>query len=125
MYAPLQGRTAQKILIDQNVELITPLKKGLKTEQGLKKEDVTCLKKEDISSLKYIIFFNKGRILKGALALRLIFKLLYPYLSLPLFILPSGFYGFFYQKIAKNRYSWFGKKADFKPNFDQKKYFLP
>ena len=97
LYAPLQGQTAKQYL-----------------------------KKEDIESLKSIVFLQKDQVLKSAPAIQAILKQIYPRLAALLSLLPSGFFNFFYKIIAKKRYSLFGKKDRlYQASEEQKTYFLP
>jgi len=95
LYAALQGQTAKKLLT-----------------------------KEDIHSLKSIIFFQDGKILKESSALKAIMKGLYPKYTFLFSILP--FFNLFYRFIAKRRYLLFGKKDSLHyPWSEKKKNLLP
>ena len=97
LYAPIQGQTAKQHLT-----------------------------KEDIESLKSIIFLKNGLALKEAPAIQAIFKQLYPRFSPLLSIIPFRFFNFFYRFIAKRRYNLFGKKDSlYQASEEQKRFFLP
>ena len=94
LYAPLQGSTAEKLL---------PAK--------------------DRDSLTHIVFFYKGRALRGSRAVQEIFCRLYPRACWLFRKIPGRF---LYNGIAKRRYQLFGKKsALYEPSPEQKKFFLP
>lgn len=80
---------------------------------------------ENPTDLKYIMYFKQGVVLKGVEAVRAVFKILYPRLSVLLRILPGFIYRFLYSFIAKRRYQIFGKKeALYIPTEEQKLFFL-
>ena len=84
------------------------------------------LKREDIESLKSIVFLQKGQALKKTLAIQSIMKRLYPRWAFALSVAPLFLFNIFYNIIAKKRYALFGKKKSlYQPTTEQKKYFLP
>ena len=97
LYTPLQGETAKALL-----------------------------KSEDFKSLKSIIFFKQGSILKESPALKAIMKKLYPRSAFLLSLFPNFIFNLFYRFMAKRRYAFFGKKNQlYQVTSIQKKYFLP
>jgi predicted DCC family thiol-disulfide oxidoreductase YuxK len=85
LYAPLQGETAKDLLIDE--------------------------KWDNIDS---IVFYIDGKFYSKSNAVLKVFSVLgFPYsMSFLLFFFPRFVRDFVYDWVAKNRYKWFGKKAE-------------
>lgn len=97
LYAPLQGETAKK-----------------------------QLNLSETASLKSIIFLKEGCILKEGQAIKALFQIVYPFWAFLFRLFPLFLFNWIYLWIAKNRYSWFGKKPKlYEASYKQKQYFLP
>lgn len=97
LYAPLQGETAK-----------------------------TYLEQTDIQHLKSIVVLKKGNILRKSQAVKSIMQEIHPQWNILFSIMPSAFFDFIYNFIAKNRYFLFGKKKSLDSHLSrQKQYFLP
>lgn len=99
LFAPLQGETAK--------ELLPP---------------------EDLTQLDTVLYYESGKIhRRSAAILKVLVGLggVYRLMALA-WIIPGFLRDFFYNVIAKNRYSWFGKR-DFcrLPTPQEKNYLLP
>ena len=98
-YAPLQGRTAEKLLPVERVQKI----ETIVVSHG----DQLLLK----SSAALLIFTHLGGIWR-------LFYLFY--------LVPTPLRDFIYDVIARNRYRWFGKKNSCRlPTEEEKQHFLP
>lgn len=97
-FAPLQGPTAEKMLLPQDL------------------------------SLDYVVYFRDGTIYRRSKAIAYLLQDIggfYKLLSIMLHILPSFISDFFYELIAKFRYRLFGKDEMCRiPTLEERKFFL-